>query len=99
MPSIGTRKEMIIDGNMDPFSTTLPSTGRYGKENPKKTTHTTNEPLSPGDFGLPDTICSEVKLHQLFEGNKIIIQDRFELKFNCPVNFLSYANLANVIKN
>ena len=64
----------------------------------KKPTHIIKETVSLSDFGLPDTICSKVKLYQLFEDNKIITQDIFELKFNCPINFLNYASLTKAIK-
>ena len=82
MPSIDTRQGMIIDGSMDPFSTIHPSPGRSGEvKYPKKPSKTDQVTLVPNQFGLPDTVSSEIKIYQLFEDNKVITQGSFEVKF------------------
>ena len=62
----------------------------------KKTLHL-NHTLKPSDFGLPESICSEVKVHSLFHNNQIITKEIFEQKFNCQINFLDYANLSRAL--
>ena len=62
----------------------------------KKTLHL-NHTLKPSDFGLPESICSEVKVHSLFHNNQIITKENFEQKFNCQINFLDYANLSRAL--
>ena len=62
---------------------------------PSKTSQVT---LAPKQFGLPDTICSEIKICQMFESNTIIPQNLFVTKFKHKVNFLDYGSLCKLIK-
>ena len=64
----------------------------------KKPSKTDQVTLVPKQFGLPDTISSEIKIYQLFESNKIITQGSFVTKFKYHVNFLNYASLRKIIK-
>ena len=54
--------------------------------------------MVPKYFGLPHAICSEIKIDQMFENNKIIPKDLFVTKFKQEINFLDYDRLCKSIK-
>ena len=65
---------------------------------PKKPFKSNQVSLVPKYFGLPHAICSEIKIDQMFENNKIIPQDLFVTKFKQEINFLDYDRLCKSIK-
>ena len=79
------------------YNTSLTREEWKGKTS-KKPNKTNVLTITPNEFGLPESISSEIKIYQLFENNKIITQGQFETKFKYHVNYLNYASLCKILK-